>query len=34
LLAQAKVVIEAGGRRDQSAAVLAGPFDEPAADEP
>jgi ABC-type uncharacterized transport system substrate-binding protein len=33
LLAQAKVVIEAGGRRDQSAAVLAGPFDEPAADE-
>jgi ABC-type uncharacterized transport system substrate-binding protein len=34
LLAQAKVVIEAGGRRDQSAAELAGPFDEPAAGEP
>ena len=34
LLAQAKVVIEAGGRRDQSTAELAGPFDEPAAGEP
>ena len=28
LLAQAKVVIDAAGRRDQPAAVLAGPFDE------
>jgi hypothetical protein len=29
LLAQAKVVIEAAGRREQPAAVLAGPFTEP-----
>jgi len=28
LLAQAKVVIDAGGRRDQPEAVLAGPFTE------
>lgn len=31
LIGQAKVVIDAGGRRDQPDAVLAGPFDEPAA---
>ncbi len=31
LLAQAKVVIDADGRRDQPDAELAGPFDEPAA---
>lgn len=33
LLEQAKVVIDARGRRDQPAAVLTGPFDEPAARE-
>jgi putative ABC transport system substrate-binding protein len=31
LLSQAKVVIDSNGRRDQPAAVLAGPFDKPAA---